>query len=247
MSQVDDQFRQSNGALGEMIASMAAMRESAARVSRIIKTIDEIAFQTNLLALNAAVEAARAGEAGTGFAVVAEEVRSLAQRSAQAARDTAGLIEESSERAKAGGHKVEEVAAAIGAVTGSIASVRQLVDEVSTASRQQADGIAQVSQALAQMEKVTQSTAATAEESAAASEELNAQADAARATVRHLAQLVHGGPSTDAPDRPAAPVGPSSGARTRRAVVTAIRQRPRNIPDPEQALPLGNTGTFNAF
>jgi methyl-accepting chemotaxis protein/methyl-accepting chemotaxis protein-1 (serine sensor receptor) len=194
-SLIDDANRQvniSNVMLGDMVQSMAAIAESSATVSRIVRTIDEIAFQTNILALNAAVEAARAGEAGAGFAVVADEVRSLAHRSAQAAKDTAGLIEHAAAAANAGSAKVKDVAASISAITEKVASVKALVDQVSAASRQQTQGIDQVTQAVSQMERVTQSTAATAEESAAASEELNAQAEHALAVVAGLQRLVNG-------------------------------------------------------
>src|SRR5476649_2596953 len=117
---VAQQMTDSNTALGEMVTSMIEIEASSAKVAKIIKTIDEIAFQTNILALNAAVEAARAGEAGMGFAVVADEVRNLAQRSAQAAKDTAELIEESIARSQEGATTVEEVAKAIGSITGSV-------------------------------------------------------------------------------------------------------------------------------
>src|SRR6185295_3293520 len=113
MADVDRKVNESNRALGNMVSSMTSIQDSSAKVARIIKTIDEIAFQTNILALNAAVEAARAGEAGMGFAVVADEVRNLAQRSAQAARDTAGLIEESITRSREGSAKVAQVATSI--------------------------------------------------------------------------------------------------------------------------------------
>jgi methyl-accepting chemotaxis protein len=182
-----------NGALGEMVASMAAIKQSSDKVAKIIKTIDEIAFQTNILALNAAVEAARAGDAGMGFAVVADEVRALAQRSARAAQDTAALIEESIARSNEGQQKVQLVTGAIESMTASTGHVKRLVDEVTEASRQQAQGIAQVSQAIAQMETVTQGTAATAEESAAASEELNAQAKTSMQIVAEVSNLVDGG------------------------------------------------------
>jgi len=189
MAEVDRRVNESNRALGHMVQSMTSIQDSSAKVARIIKTIDEIAFQTNILALNAAVEAARAGEAGMGFAVVADEVRNLAQRSAQAARDTAALIEESIARSQEGAGKVELVASAIDAITKSVAQVKGMVEEVREASLQQTQGIDQVSQAIAQMERVTQSTAATAEESAAASEELNAQAESSMVTLRQLQLL----------------------------------------------------------
>jgi len=191
-TEVAQQVQNSNGTPDEMVASMTAIRESSNKVAKIIKAIDEIAFQTNILALNAAVEAARAGEAGMGFAVVAGEVRSLAQRSAQAAKDTAILLEESIMRSQEGTGRVEHVAQSISSITDNVLRVRGMVEEVRQASAQQSQGIDQVTQALAQMESVTQSTAATAEESAAASEELNAQAETSMAAVRRLEDIVGG-------------------------------------------------------
>jgi methyl-accepting chemotaxis protein/methyl-accepting chemotaxis protein-1 (serine sensor receptor) len=173
-----------------MVASMSALRESSDKVSRIIKTIDEIAFQTNLLALNAAVEAARAGEAGMGFAVVADEVRTLAQRSARAAKDTEALIEESLARTNDGSAKVEAAARAISSIGGAVSRLETLVGGVREASRQQSEGIAQVSQAIVQMEKVTQTTALTAEQTAAASATLNGHAKTSMVVVGRLAALV---------------------------------------------------------
>jgi methyl-accepting chemotaxis protein len=193
MADADARVQDSRRALGDMVSSMGAIEQSSQQVARILRTIDEIAFQTNILALNAAVEAARAGEAGMGFAVVAEEVRNLAQRSAQAAKDTATLIEESLSRAHTGSTTVEQVSASIDGLTQGVMRVKGLIDEMSSASRQQAQGIDQVTQTLSQMEQITQTTAATAEEGAAASEELNAQATTAMSAVHRLERMVHGG------------------------------------------------------
>jgi hypothetical protein len=192
MAETERQVQGVNSALGGMVSSMQSITDSSNKVSKIIKTIDEIAFQTNILALNAAVEAARAGEAGLGFAVVADEVRALAQRSAQAAHDTTTLIAEAIQNSNDGQKKVQQVAGAIEAITVTTGKMKGLIDEVSTASQQQSQGIGQVSQAISQMEQVTQNTAARAEESAAASEELSAQAEASMAVVSRLASLIGG-------------------------------------------------------
>ncbi|MFN7914084.1 MAG: methyl-accepting chemotaxis protein [Vicinamibacterales bacterium] len=199
IGKMDSHVHDSNRALTSMVDSMSAMKESSQQVSRIIKTIDEIAFQTNLLALNAAVEAARAGEAGLGFAVVADEVRNLAQRSAQAAKDTAGLIEDSIQKAQHGAAKVEEVSAFIHDITTSVGHVKQIIDRVSDGSRQQAAGIDRVVTVVQEMERITQGVAATAEETAAASEELNAQAEESMQTARILEALVAGASASAAP------------------------------------------------
>ncbi len=179
-------------AMQTMSAVIEKIKVSSDETAKIIRTIDEIAFQTNLLALNAAVEAARAGEAGKGFAVVAEEVRNLAQRSAQAARNTSTLIEESQQNAKSGVTAAQEVGSVLGQVASSIDKVAQLIAEVSAASREQTQGVEQINLAVSNMDQVTQSNAANAEESAAAGEELSAQARELQDMVVELTAMVKG-------------------------------------------------------
>ena len=193
MEQVDRTVSDANRTLAEMVVSMQEINASSDKIARIIKVIDEIAFQTNILALNAAVEAARAGEAGMGFAVVADEVRNLAQRCAQAAKDTATLIEESISKANEGRAKLEDVNSSIAAITESARTVKTLVDEVNLGSQDQARGIDQIAKAIAQMERVTQKTAASAEESASASEEMSSQARAFQTLVDQLQGMVGAG------------------------------------------------------
>ncbi|HVX67570.1 MAG TPA: methyl-accepting chemotaxis protein [Bryobacteraceae bacterium] len=180
-------------AFDRMSASMREISGSSEKIARIIKVIDEIAFQTNILALNAAVEAARAGEAGMGFAVVADEVRNLAQRSAQAAKDTAELIEESILKSHEGATKLAEVAQAITTSNGISSKVKTLADQVNVASKEQARGIEQISQAIAGMEQVTQQTVSAAEQSASAGEEMSSQAQEMKAAVEELVIVVGGG------------------------------------------------------
>jgi methyl-accepting chemotaxis protein len=193
MNAVSQRVIEANRTLADMMTSMREIGASSGKISKIIRVIDEIAFQTNILALNAAVEAARAGEAGMGFAVVADEVRNLAQRSAQAAKDTAALIEESILKSGDGSTKLAEVAASIQAITEGAGKVKTLVDEVEASSNEQAQGIEQISKAVSQMDQVTQRTAASADESASASEELNAQSRALMAVVGQLRVIVGGG------------------------------------------------------
>ncbi|MEO6003851.1 MAG: methyl-accepting chemotaxis protein [Opitutus sp.] len=194
-----------SASMAEMQQAMGAIKESSANIAKIVRTIDEIAFQTNLLALNAAVEAARAGEAGAGFAVVADEVRSLAQRSAQSAKETAAKIEESVIRSEAGVQISTKVAISFDEIVSKARKVDELVAEIATASIEQNQGISQVTTAVSQMDQVTQSNAAGAEESAAASEELSAQAGTMRESVRSLSRLV-GQQTSAAPVAAARPV-----------------------------------------
>ncbi|MDR3460470.1 MAG: methyl-accepting chemotaxis protein [Verrucomicrobiae bacterium] len=188
-----------------MSAAMQAIKVSSDDIAKIIKTIDEIAFQTNILALNAAVEAARAGEAGMGFAVVADEVRNLAQRSAQAAKETAAKIEGAISKTAQGVAFSEKVTQALNDIVTKARQVDELAAEVAGASREQTQGITQINTAVGQMDKVTQSNAAGSEESAAAAQELNAQAELMKQSVVELMQLV-GGHTGVAPAKPAAPV-----------------------------------------
>jgi methyl-accepting chemotaxis protein/methyl-accepting chemotaxis protein-1 (serine sensor receptor) len=209
---------------------MNEIRGSSEKISKIIHVIDEIAFQTNILALNAAVEAARAGEAGMGFAVVADEVRNLAHRSAQAAKDTAVLIEESIARSGEGGRKLDQVASSILQITGSSSQVKTLIDEVDVGSHEQSRGIEQISTAVNQMEQVTQRSAANAQQSAAASEELAAQAHSLYAIVERLRALVgDGGQAAVSPGVSHSGAGTSGGtkAKTEPSRVARIRISPK--------------------
>jgi X-X-X-Leu-X-X-Gly heptad repeat protein len=224
MEEARSLVRQGSEAVDETLQSMAAMNESAEKVSRIIKTIEEIAFQTNLLALNAAVEAARAGEHGRGFAVVAEEVRGLASRSAAAARDSAALIEENARRAGAGMRKSGEAGESLRAIVESASKVAALVGEIAAASQEQARGIGEINGAVGRMDKVTQRVTANAEELSAASEEMSGQAGSLRAMVRRLLRLVEGSRAETASPlpavAPAVPVRAIAKARVKVPVLT---------------------------
>ena len=183
---------QAKNSISQMCLSMDEITKASEDTSKIVKTIDEIAFQTNLLALNAAVEAARAGEAGAGFAVVADEVRNLAMRAADAARNTANLIEETVKKVKGGSALMSSTNSAFGQVSDSANKVAALVGEIAAASKEQAQGVEQVNKAVSEMDKVTQQNAASAEESASASEEMNAQAETMKSMVNDLLAMIGG-------------------------------------------------------
>jgi methyl-accepting chemotaxis protein len=191
-SEAQDSANKATTAMERMTKAIGDIKNSSDDTAKIIKTIDEIAFQTNLLALNAAVEAARAGEAGKGFAVVAEEVRNLAQRSAEAARNTAEMIEASVHNADNGVQISQEVAQSLGEITGGTSKLNDLISEIAAASNEQAQGIEQINQAVTQMDTVVQGNAANAEESASASEEMSAQAEELNAMVSKLRGIVQG-------------------------------------------------------
>ena len=198
-AQADNMIKDANQVVGtanetmtELTGSMVEISQASEETSKIIKTIDEIAFQTNLLALNAAVEAARAGEAGAGFAVVADEVRNLAMRAADAAKDTAVLIEGTVSKVQGGSELVNKTSSAFGEVADRTAKAGSIVAEITVASQEQSQGITQVNQAMGEIDKVTQHTALNAEEAADASKKMNNQAKDIEKLVEQLVLLVNG-------------------------------------------------------
>jgi methyl-accepting chemotaxis protein len=196
MKEAGASFQVMSSSMDELVGCMDGIHGSSQKISKIIKTVDGIAFQTNILALNAAVEAARAGEAGMGFAVVADEVRNLAQRSAEAAKDTAGLIEEAIAGAAKGQETVSKCSAAMGINLALAKKVMQLSDELAGATAEQVRGVEAIVQAVLQVKQVTQATAANAEESASASQQIAAQAQTFQALVTDLDALIRGGEVT---------------------------------------------------
>ena len=193
MKEVNQVVGKATTAMSDLTSSMDEISTASKQTSKIIKTIDEIAFQTNLLALNAAVEAARAGEAGAGFAVVADEVRNLAMRAATAAKDTASMIEGTVKKVDEGSGYVTRTGEAFLMVASSATKVGELVSEIASASQEQSQGIDQINKAVAEMDKVVQQNAANAEESASASQEMNSQAGGLTGIIGELITLVRGG------------------------------------------------------
>jgi methyl-accepting chemotaxis protein len=254
MEEAAHRAEEANEALAQMVQSMNEISTSSSKISKIIKVIDEIAFQTNILALNAAVEAARAGEAGMGFAVVADEVRNLAQRSAQAAKDTTQLIEESIQSASSGKQKLDQVAQASQSVNELVKSVAALVKEVRLGSEEQERGIDQIAKAVSQMERVTQQVAANAEEGAAAGEELKRHANTLGGTVESLRNLVGGelATATPAPKRAAssrAHNAPDFAVRARGFAPSSAAIKSPNLSSQATAVkdPLPMDGDFEEF
>jgi methyl-accepting chemotaxis protein len=231
MQQTREIVGEASEAIERLTVSMGEITRASEETSKIIKTIDEIAFQTNLLALNAAVEAARAGEVGAGFAVVAEEVRSLALRAAQAAHNTAGLIDDTIQKVKNGAEIVNGASRAFGKVSAGAGQVAELVSEIAAASSEQAQGIAQVSTAVSEMDKITQQVAANSEESASAAEELRAQAEETRSLSAALVDLIQG-------RRNAGRAKPAEGALQGKLPPQAMRaeapgKKPAAVPGPQ--------------
>ena len=228
VSQMGRTLETVKGAVGEMESAVNEMQSSSQEIGKIIKTIDEIAFQTNLLALNAAVEAARAGEAGAGFAVVADDVRSLAHRSAQAAKDTSEKIESAVQRSMLGGAASRKVVESLGEIEGSaqkiqdvfsgivrqVQSLDERVGEISSASKEQSQGINEVNMAVSQMDKVTQTNAACAEENASAAEELKSQVESLKRIVTELQEAVAGSSAQESANE-ASPEQPQNSPPTR--------------------------------
>jgi len=233
--------------MGKMSDAIQKIKASSDETAKIIKTIDEIAFQTNLLALNAAVEAARAGEAGAGFAVVAEEVRNLAIRSAEAAKNTAALIAESQINADNGVAVSGSVEAILTEISDSVSKVTRLIGEVSNASDEQTQGIGQINTAITQMDMVVQSNAANAEESASASEELTSQAVELKGMVQTLVEIVGGSSNTQqaASYNRGSQYVPVASPKPSQRMISSAATAPRTV-SPSDVIPLEDED-FGAF
>ncbi|MBE9546071.1 MAG: hypothetical protein IMF10_01080, partial [Proteobacteria bacterium] len=243
-----------NDKLGRMTEAVTDIARNSEETQKIIKTIDEIAFQTNLLALNAAVEAARAGEAGAGFAVVAEEVRNLAMRSAEAAKNTSDLIGNTVNAVKEGSRLNEETNEAFKQNAEIVGKTGELVSEIAAASQEQAQGIEQINKAMTEMDKVTQQVAANAEEAASASEEMSAQAEGMKGIVGELTTMVGGGRGK-AVSVKRKPAGRGIAGRLHKTITAppeeaeaALPARPKTVREvkPEEVIPM-EEGDFKDF
>ncbi len=242
-TQARDAAERGRSAMERMNEAIEKIKASSDQTSRIIKTIDEIAFQTNLLALNAAVEAARAGDAGRGFAVVAEEVRNLAGRSAEAARSTGTLIDESQANAEHGVAMAEEVRVILSEIAERVQSAAGLVDEMNVAAAEQSTGIDQINSAVNQIDDVTQANSASAEESAAASREMTGLASDLETMVVTLQEIVGGQGQSGAPTATTASVGSTDEFLAQVPPVATyqtapVSPAPASTPNPELVIPL---------
>lgn len=226
---------QANQSMIEVISAMKEISQASQETSKIIKTIDEIAFQTNLLALNAAVEAARAGEAGAGFAVVADEVRNLAMRAAEAAKNTAQLIEGTVSKVNEGSGLVDKTHNAFSIVADNVSKVNSIIGGIATSSKQQAQGIEQINKAVTLMDASVQSAAANAEESAALSEEMRSQADTLELVVSRLEQVI--GSSKKVPTAVKVPKN-TAAPKLQSSAATKIQSVARQTPSPAKAIAL---------
>ena len=231
MTDVNSVASQAAASMQQLTSAMGEISSASDKTSKIIKTIDEIAFQTNLLALNAAVEAARAGEAGAGFAVVANEVRSLAMRAADAAKETAALIEQTVSKVQEGTVLVNRTNDEFNKVSAGTGKISALINEISSAAKEQTDGVSQINIALQEMDTVVQSNAATAEESASASEELFAESNTLLGHVRELQALITGeGGRNSGATSSHTPNNPARGKNTGRQPLLPQKQtKPRAI------------------
>ncbi len=246
MAETSNVVKAANDSMARLTDSMKAISKASEETSKIIKTIDEIAFQTNLLALNAAVEAARAGEAGAGFAVVADEVRNLAMRASEAAKNTANLIEGTVKKVKDGSELVGRTNEAFQQVAESNIKVGQLISEIAASSGEQAQGIEQINKSVTEMDKVTQQNAANAEESASASEEMNAQAGQMKNMVDELVAMMgraaqSGTRRVEHAERGIIPDRTRQTGKTElriRPVKSALVQIPKEIRRPEEVIPM---------
>jgi methyl-accepting chemotaxis protein len=235
MQQTQQIVAEANGSMTNLMGSMTEITRASEETFKIVKTIDEIAFQTNLLALNAAVEAARAGQSGAGFAVVADEVRNLARRAADAAHNTAQLIDATIQKVQTGSKMVGGANDTFAKVAESAGQVADLVSGIAAASREQAQGISQVNAAITEIDRITQRVAAVSEESSTAAQELNARSEETRSAVEELSRIVNGAGRIEPalPDDP-----PARGAGLMSRIGAALTPAKR----PASALPAANAG-----